>query len=1642
MAGFLSKGKDIIRKKSQTITLFIGKYNKLWRLWRVKGKYIMKRLVLGLAILLAVTGWAVSPAAAAQFNVVDGGGEEEAWPSDVVGSYVENGTNNGRPCYQGPNGFWLYHGLWSEIDTWFIGNIKGQTEINSSGVRFFYTSTSPTQTPPLDTNFGPTNSALGVVRVTTGGGSPPPIPDLYTISGATGTSFTCHWADISTATGYKLDVSTSASFADFVSGYNGKDINIPAGTPLSQRPISQSVTGLTPGSPYYCRIRSYNGFGESGNSPALSVATIPGIPSLQAASKVNEDGFTANWISQAGADSYRLFVSAHADFSSPVVDNRYVSETYAKVTGLEANTTYYYRIKAANSSGESGLSSPMTVTTAPDIPVISAAQAVETHAFTAGWQASPAAAGYYLDIATDSSFDFMVAGYDNRDVGPATSYLIDQGITPYTDYYMRVRAYNSNGISSSSTTASVKTLPVAAVILTDSVSDIAIYSATAHGEITSPGAPAAEEHGFCWNSSGNPTISDAVTTYGEVEAAGEFSGTLSGLSPVTQYYVRAYATNPAGTVYGDAISFTTLQPNNAPVLDSFFITLAGTDEDTTSTPIAVSQFLQAHDEDLPPDSLGIAVDGATGNGSWQYSVDGVSWTGFGAVSEAASLLLGDTAQIRYLPDGFNGETASFSFRAWDGSAGSQGEKVSTADNGGYSAFSSQQCTAQIVISDVNDAPQLLSIEEDLGSIDENSVMIPVTIGSILQVNDADLGAMSGAAISGASGNGIWQYSADGSSWSAFGSVSPTAALLLPAYAQIRYVPDGMNGETASFSFRAWDISSGTAFGSGDTSTNGGVTAFSASQCTATLIVNSVNNAPVLTSSPFEFTATDIITPGQSYPVSAFAEMSDVDLGALQGIAVWSASGGGTWQYSSDGLAWNDFGAVSASQSLLLDAAYKVRYLPAVAGAETAVISFRAWDQSSGLPGGKADTTVNGGSTAFSANTQSASIEVFVPVYTISGRIDIDAAAAVLVTLTGLPGNPHPDSLGIYSAEVEYGWEGTVTPELEGYTFVPASLSYSDVAVDCPGQDYTAVINTYDITVSPDPLEGGTAACLTGNGEDIEHGAQVTVVAQANPGYAFVNWTESGLGVSTDSSYTFVATADRDLVANFSFDPVQIVEIGSDDIKPIVLPPGILPEEVEYRISVTNAAANPRIQLPLSAGIATSPRIIVTTPGQVELEIPAGTEISGPSGWDGTIGLPVISNSASLNVGSNQYVIELGITDGTLEFSSPVRLFVPGQGGKNLKVIRQGKADDIKATLNANTREAAAGLLQGELVDAKFIEGSDLYIWTTRFCEFVTYSNRSQNNDPDLFDINGGELKRYGVTVKIPADAILLETRVSIEPVTDISGLTPEESRLVSDVFLIKKDNDREFRKVVTITLPFVRDEVDRKSDRVSLFWYDDDAGKWRELDHVKINWEQQTVSGEIDRFGMFAVIARGEEKQIPPPKPDDEEILSDIRGHWAYDNIKALVASGAIAGYPDKTFKPDRTISRAEVTVVLVKAFGLSASTGKVFSDTSNHWARDYISVASTNGIIEGYSDQHFGPDDPVTREQLAVMICRAAKITSDNFTPGFSDQSSISAWALPYVAAASQYQVIGGYPDGSFRPQGQASRAEAVTIIANALKL
>ncbi|WNR44658.1 S8 family serine peptidase [Paenibacillus roseipurpureus] len=167
----------------------------------------------------------------------------------------------------------------------------------------------------------------------------------------------------------------------------------------------------------------------------------------------------------------------------------------------------------------------------------------------------------------------------------------------------------------------------------------------------------------------------------------------------------------------------------------------------------------------------------------------------------------------------------------------------------------------------------------------------------------------------------------------------------------------------------------------------------------------------------------------------------------------------------------------------------------------------------------------------------------------------------------------------------------------------------------------------------------------------------------------------------------------------------------------------------------------------------------------------------------------------------------------------------------------------------------------------------------------------------------------------------------------------------------------------------------------------------------------------------------------------------DIAGHWAQGAISQMTEQGVISGYGNYQFAPNQSITRAEAATVLSHALHLTKRDELRFTDVAaSHWAYADIAKAVQASIVEGYPDGTFDPDGKLTRMEMAQMLARAMNMTGKRRgNSPFSDVSE-SYWGVGILKQMSADGWVSGFPDGTFRPEEQATRAEFVTMLAKVI--
>lgn len=164
--------------------------------------------------------------------------------------------------------------------------------------------------------------------------------------------------------------------------------------------------------------------------------------------------------------------------------------------------------------------------------------------------------------------------------------------------------------------------------------------------------------------------------------------------------------------------------------------------------------------------------------------------------------------------------------------------------------------------------------------------------------------------------------------------------------------------------------------------------------------------------------------------------------------------------------------------------------------------------------------------------------------------------------------------------------------------------------------------------------------------------------------------------------------------------------------------------------------------------------------------------------------------------------------------------------------------------------------------------------------------------------------------------------------------------------------------------------------------------------------------------------------------------FDDVVGHWSRNHVASAVHDGWVRGVTDSRFAPESTLTRAQTAALLTRLLELPAGTA-AFADTAGHWAEADIAAAAAAGLVQGREADLFAPDAPVTRQELALMLHRAAGSPSADSAVlnGFSDAKTVAPWAKKAMAWAVDQGILTG-SGGRLLPGSTTTRAQAVALL------
>ena len=250
------------------------------------------------------------------------------------------------------------------------------------------------------------------------------------------------------------------------------------------------------------------------------------------------------------------------------------------------------------------------------------------------------------------------------------------------------------------------------------------------------------------------------------------------------------------------------------------------------------------------------------------------------------------------------------------------------------------------------------------------------------------------------------------------------------------------------------------------------------------------------------------------------------------------------------------------------------------------------------------------------------------------------------------------------------------------------------------------------------------------------------------------------------------------------------------------------------------------------------------------------------------------------------------------------------------------------------------------------------------------------------------------------------------------------------------------------TLTLSDDEV-RRGEEVTITVTPDEGYAVETISVTTSNNEVVEVTDNED--GTFTFTMPGRDVNIsatfteaPVEEVEDPmDAFTDVdEDAWYYDAVSSMVEQGYMNGTSETTFEPFLNLTRAMIAQILYNMEGAQGNGEAAFTDVADsQWYADAVNWAASEGIVSGYGDGTFGPNDPITREQMATILYQYAAYKGYDLSDtasldAFTDAADVSSWALPYVQWAVGCGIMNGRDNGTLDPAGTATRAEIAVMV------
>jgi len=305
----------------------------------------------------------------------------------------------------------------------------------------------------------------------------------------------------------------------------------------------------------------------------------------------------------------------------------------------------------------------------------------------------------------------------------------------------------------------------------------------------------------------------------------------------------------------------------------------------------------------------------------------------------------------------------------------------------------------------------------------------------------------------------------------------------------------------------------------------------------------------------------------------------------------------------------------------------------------------------------------------------------------------------------------------------------------------------------------------------------------------------------------------------------------------------------------------------------------------------------------------------------------------------------------------------------------------------------------------------------------------------------------GVTVKFPAGSITLKKDATVSIVGQAEGgslklelkqvapasLTGKQKEAVKSSDLVLDINISSGAKKISSFDGTLSVMVSYNGPQPVAVWYLNDKG---DLEKLSCTFKDGAVSFDLDHLSLYVVGQDTEEPAWVNPFTDVKE------ADWFYDAVNYINKAGLMTGTSETAFSPYTDTTRGMIVTILHRLEGTpKANTANSFTDVgSDKYYTDAVAWASNNRIVSGYGDGIFGPENSITREQLAVILMNYAKykgydVSMRTDLSKFADGESVSPWAKEAMSWANAVELIRG-SQNQLMPTGNAQRSQVAAIL------